>query len=98
MEKFEYKAHLHLNVWQEVSLTVKAPSKEKADAIISQLAATHPLSLDNGNDCITITNTEYLTETESLINGTTNSSVEVYDSDCECCTSHYALYTNVKNN
>lgn len=98
MKKFEYKVHLHLNVWQEVCLTVKASSKKKADNLVTQLAETHPLSLDSNSDNIDITNTEYLTETESLIDNTDSSSVVVYNNDCENFIIQNALYTNHKNN
>lgn len=96
METFGYKAQLYLEVWQEVELEVEAQSKEEADAMIIELAKKNPLSMDSNDENIEITNTEYLTETESLINKADWHTVQVYDEACENCVIENALYTNGK--
>lgn len=98
MEVFEYKVDLHINVWQRVSVLVHANTKEEANALIINLAETEPLSLDNGDDNIERDADEYLCDTESLIESTTETpTVEVYDVNCESFETKNALYTNLKN-
>lgn len=96
MKTFNYKVQLYVKVWQEVELTVKAHSQKEADMMMIQLAKDQPLSLDNGNDNIEIMNTEYLCDTESLVDDTDNHTVEVYRNTCGSCVLENALYTNAK--
>ncbi|MGZ2609432.1 hypothetical protein [uncultured Bacteroides sp.] len=97
MEKFEYKVDLHINVWQRVDVSVKADTKEEADAMIIKLAKEAPLSLDNGDENIERSVDEYLCDTESLLDSTTKTStVQVYDADCYIFETKNALYTNLK--
>lgn len=92
MKTFNYKAQLYVKVWQEVELAVSAQSRQEADAMMIQLAKDQPLSLDNGNDNIEIMDTQYLSDTEDLVDDT--HTVEVYRDTCEDCTPKNALYTN----
>lgn len=97
MEKFEYQVDMHINVWQRTGLTVKAETKAEADAQVIALVEETPLSLDNGNENIETGGVEYLCETESLIDSTTETpTVEVYDMDCKIHKTEYALHTNLK--
>lgn len=98
MKTFNYKVQLYVKVWQEVNLKISAQSKEEADSLMIQLAKDQPLSLDNGNDNIEISNTEYLYETESLVDNTDMHTVQVYDKNCRRCTIKNALYTNINRN
>lgn len=98
MKTFKYKVQLYVKVWQEVDLKVSAQSKEEADAMMIQLAKDQPLSLDNGNNDIEITDTEYLCDTESLVDNTDMHTVQVYDGNCRRCTIKNALYTNITRN
>ncbi len=98
MKTFNYKVQLYVKVWQEVGLTMKAHSQKEADALMIQLAKDQPLSLDNGNDNIEIMNTEYLCNTESLVDNTDKHTVEVYRDTCGNRILKNVLYTNVKRN
>jgi hypothetical protein len=97
MEIFEYKVDLFVSVWQRVDVTVKANTKEEADARIINLVKKNPLSLDNGDENIERGAVEYLCDTESLLESTaTTPTVEVYDADCGIFETKNALYTNLK--
>lgn len=97
MKNFEYQVDMHINVWQRTELTVKAETKAEADAQVIALIEEAPLSLDNGNENIETGGVEYLCETESLIDSTTETpTVEVYDMDCKIHKTEYALHTNLK--
>lgn len=97
MKKFEYKIDLHIEVWQRTALSVHAKTKEEADVLVIELAKETPLSLDNGNSNVSVEGTEYLCDTESLLESTTKRpTVEVYDENNETYEPQYALYTNIK--
>lgn len=93
--EFEYKVDTYIRIWQRTDLKVIAGTQEEADALVKTLVKKHPLSLDNGNDNITTGGVEYLCDTESLVNSTTErATVEVYHADCEFYEPPNALYTN----
>ncbi len=94
MKEFNYKVQLYVKVWQEVELTVNAHSQKEADAMTIQLVKDQPLSLDDGNDKIEIMNTQYLCNTESLVDNTDEPTVELYRDTCEHCIPKNALYFN----
>lgn len=94
---FEYKVDLHINIWQRVDVLVHADTKEEADARIIKLVKETPLSLENGDENIERDASEYLCDTESLLESTTKTpTVEVYDADCATFETKNALYTNLK--
>lgn len=97
MRKFEYKIDLHIKVWQRTTLSVHAKTKEEADALVIELAKETPLSLDYGNSNVSLEGTEYLCDTEALLESTTKRpTVEVYDENSETYEPQYALYANIK--
>lgn len=96
MKEYNYVTDLHVKVWLRLNLTIKANSKEEADTIIIQLAKEEPFSMDNGDENNTITNNEYLLDTEILVEG--QDTVQVFDLNTGTNTylPENAIYRNIE--
>lgn len=96
MKNYHYVADLHVKVWSRLNLTIKANSKEEADAIIIQLAKDNPLSMDNDDENNEITNNEYLLDTERLLEG--QDTIQIFDLSTKGTNTYLpenAIYRNI---
>jgi hypothetical protein len=87
MEEFEFTISQKVQIWQDVTFTVKAKSKLKALKIIKDIAQNEYdcayIDYSKHKEFVTITNREYGVESQDPIYKTKNSGVvrEIFDAD-----------------
>lgn len=97
MKEFHYVTDLHVQVWSRLNLTITASSKEEADAIIIRLAQKEPSSLLIDDDNRVIADSQYLFDTETLVEGKNTVYIFNKDNKSHLYLPEDAIYRNIAN-